>query len=70
MSLLYDLTNCEHPDDRRAQAMLTNGVMQWCACCGACRLLQGQHPGPWRRPDLVEAAIRRVVAAAKDEDAS
>lgn len=68
-SLLQSLFSCLHPIEMHNQCASQHGVLQTCARCGAYRWLGGGQ-NAWTRPMIVEEAVARAVAEAKDAEGS
>ena len=69
MTLLQTLFSCSHPIEMHNQCSSPQGTIQACARCGAYRWL-GSAQVSWTRPTLIEEAVARAMAQAKEEGAS
>jgi hypothetical protein len=68
-TLLQLLFSCSHPIEMHNQCASQHGVLQTCAKCGSYRWLGGAGGQPaWTRPTIVEEAVARAVAEAKDAE--
>ena len=68
-TLLQLLFSCLHAPEKHNQCASQDGVLQTCTRCGAYRWLGGIQPA-WTRSTIVEEAVARVVAEAKDAEGS